>query len=96
MARIVDPQNRELELITRFVDPGDKDVLDIGCGEGRTARRMASRGARVLGIDPDEEAIQAASVASGELSMCRFVAADVLTVELPLDSLDVVLFTRSL
>ena len=96
MPRIVDPQRRELELITRFVDPRDKDVLDIGCGEGRTARRLAGCGARVLGIDPDEEVIRVASAAGEEGSVCRFVAVDALTVELPCDSVDLVLFTRSL
>jgi SAM-dependent methyltransferase len=29
-------------------------VLDVGCGEGRYARRLALRGARVTGIDPVE------------------------------------------
>ena len=35
MARIVDPRGRELEIVSRFVNPQDKHILDIGCGDGR-------------------------------------------------------------
>jgi SAM-dependent methyltransferase len=32
-------------------------VLDVGCGTGWFARRLAADGARVTGLDPDEEAL---------------------------------------
>jgi ubiquinone/menaquinone biosynthesis C-methylase UbiE len=32
-------------------DVTGKDVIDLGCGEGRFARMLAERGARVLGVD---------------------------------------------
>ena len=95
MGRTVDPQGRELELIARVTDPAGKDVLDIGCGDGRTSRRLAERGATVLGVDPDEAAIARAR-AGGSGGACRFRAADVLELALPPAGFDLVVFSRSL
>jgi 2-polyprenyl-3-methyl-5-hydroxy-6-metoxy-1,4-benzoquinol methylase len=39
--------------------PGHK-VLDLGCAVGDQAAELAARGARVLGVDLDEELLQAA------------------------------------
>ena len=33
---------------------GARRVLDVGCGEGQVARRMARLGAAVVGIDPSQ------------------------------------------
>ena len=95
MARTVDPQGRELELIGRVADLAGRDVLDIGCGDGRTSRRLAGRGANVLGVDPDEAAISLAR-AAGTTDTCRFRAADVLDLVLPPASFDLVVFSRSM
>ncbi|TDD74251.1 methyltransferase domain-containing protein [Actinomadura rubrisoli] len=46
----------------------DAAVVDVGCGPGRAAAEMAERGARAVGIDPDERMI---AVAGG-----RWPAAD--------------------
>jgi 2-polyprenyl-6-hydroxyphenyl methylase/3-demethylubiquinone-9 3-methyltransferase len=37
-----------------------KRVVDVGCGGGFMSEAMAKRGARVIGIDPAEEAVMAA------------------------------------
>ena len=95
MARTVDPQGRELELIGRIADPAGKDVLDIGCGDGRTSRRLARRAATVLGVDPDRAAIAHAR-AGVKSDGCRFLAADILELALPPASFDLVVFSRSL
>ena len=95
MPRTVDPQGRELELIGRVADLAGRDVLDIGCGDGRTSRRLAGRGANVLGVDPDEAAIALAR-AAGTTDGCRFRAADVLDLVLPPASFDLVVFSRSM
>jgi 2-polyprenyl-3-methyl-5-hydroxy-6-metoxy-1,4-benzoquinol methylase len=34
-----------------------RDVLDLGCGTGRISRHLASRGARVVGVDFAEKAV---------------------------------------
>ncbi|MFN7224750.1 MAG: bifunctional 2-polyprenyl-6-hydroxyphenol methylase/3-demethylubiquinol 3-O-methyltransferase UbiG [Paracoccaceae bacterium] len=44
----------------RHMDWQDRDVLDLGCAGGFMAEALAQRGARVTGIDPAAEAIDAA------------------------------------
>ena len=44
------------------IDWSGKDVLDLGCAGGFMAEALATRGARVIGIDPAEQAIAAARV----------------------------------
>ena len=41
------------ELVLRALPPAPARVLEVGCGEGRLARRMATAGHRVVAIDPD-------------------------------------------
>ncbi|QXJ19699.1 methyltransferase domain-containing protein [Actinomadura graeca] len=53
----VELRARSYELLG--VEPGMK-VADVGCGPGRAAAEMAERGARVIGIDPDERMIDVA------------------------------------
>ena len=98
MARIADPEGRETEALHRLVALGGKDALDIGCGEGRTTRRMARTAASVLGVDPDGERIaRAREIASDRGAVeCTFLEADVVTLDLPPASFDVVVFSRSL
>ena len=57
VAQIVDPEGRETEALRAMADFRGKDVIDIGCGEGRTTRGIARTGARVLGVDPNEDVI---------------------------------------
>ncbi len=97
MARIVDPEEREMDVLRRLVELRGKDVLDIGCGRGRTARRIARTAASVLGVDPDDESIAEARANSpGDADGCTFRAADAVMLELPPAGFDVVLFSRSL
>lgn len=48
-----------LPLLARHLD-GARRVLDIGCGEGQVARRLATRGAEVTGIDPTTAQVRTA------------------------------------
>src|SRR5688500_6398528 len=43
--------------------PGER-ILDVGCGDGALTRKIAERGATVVGVDNSPELV-AASVASG-------------------------------
>ncbi|TJZ54509.1 class I SAM-dependent methyltransferase [Streptomyces piniterrae] len=61
-------------------------ALDVGCGTGRFARRLAGRGIDVRAVDPSEAALTEARAASGETAagrVPRFEHADVTELELP-------------
>ncbi len=67
----VDGIDRYLALETR------SRVLDLHCGAGRRTLELASRGHRVLGVDPDERALaQARFAAKGERLNVHFLKAD--------------------
>lgn len=51
-----------------------KLVLDLGCGPGDLAAELAARGARVLGVDADEELLRAAR--ERRIAGAEFHAAD--------------------
>jgi SAM-dependent methyltransferase len=61
-----DPEYEEqiLPLVTRHLH-GAQRVLDIGCGEGQVARRVAGLGADVVGLDPTPSQIDAARARAG-------------------------------
>lgn len=61
-----------------------KCVLDLGCGPGLYAERMARRGARVVGIDFSERSIAHARAAAAEAGLdIDYRAADYLRAALP-------------
>ncbi|MEM1383277.1 MAG: bifunctional 2-polyprenyl-6-hydroxyphenol methylase/3-demethylubiquinol 3-O-methyltransferase UbiG [Pseudomonadota bacterium] len=46
-----------------------RDVLDLGCGGGFMAEALASRGARVTGVDPAAQAVAAAQAHAAEVGL---------------------------
>jgi SAM-dependent methyltransferase len=59
MASTLSPDDEErIENILRLVPPDCASVLDIGCGDGRVTNRLASRFARVVGVDTSIEALR--------------------------------------
>jgi SAM-dependent methyltransferase len=67
----------------RAVRPGCS-VLDVGCGVGRWSRRLATRGARVTGVDLSPTMIAEArerAAAEGLAHLCRFEAQDLSELE---------------
>jgi 2-polyprenyl-3-methyl-5-hydroxy-6-metoxy-1,4-benzoquinol methylase len=52
-----DPENNEIRALFDLVDFSGKQVLEIGCGDGRLTRRYAQAAAHVTAIDPFEAAI---------------------------------------
>jgi ubiquinone/menaquinone biosynthesis C-methylase UbiE len=53
------------ELLSSLPAPG-RQTLDIGCGEGRVSRDLASLGHRVIGVDPSPTMLAAAREADPE------------------------------
>ncbi|NEA20668.1 class I SAM-dependent methyltransferase [Streptomyces halstedii] len=73
-------------LLLRQVPQNCGAALDVGCGTGRFARRLADLGIEVDAIDPSEEAIAEARALSGRIAGDRsphFQHANVTEVELP-------------
>ena len=71
-----------------FSDVAGQSVLDVGCGEGRYARKLAARGAVVTGIDPVQEFVD---VAQRRLPSGTFIKAFGESLPLPDSSFDFVL-----
>lgn len=46
-------------------------VLDVGCGTGRISRHLASRGARVVGVDFSEKSLEVARGLGGDIMYRR-------------------------
>ncbi|GEP35322.1 methyltransferase type 12 [Nocardioides szechwanensis] len=56
--------------VSLFVDPCHGPTLDVGCGPGRLAGALASRGLEVLGIDTSPEAVRL-TLARGAMALRR-------------------------
>jgi SAM-dependent methyltransferase len=61
-----DPEYEEqlLPLVDEYVADARR-VLDVGCGEGQVARRVARRGAEVVGVDPTVAQLDLARARAG-------------------------------
>ncbi|WP_405584538.1 class I SAM-dependent methyltransferase [Streptomyces sp. NBC_01190] len=78
-------------LLSRHVPRGGGSALDVGCGTGRFARRLAAAGLTVDAIDPSQEAITEARARSGPGDGGpRFERADIREVELPTARYDLI------
>ncbi|GHF61928.1 SAM-dependent methyltransferase [Amycolatopsis bartoniae] len=54
-------------LLLRQMPAGARRALDVGCGTGRFARRLAGAGLEVEAVDPDGDAIAAARALGGNI-----------------------------
>jgi RimJ/RimL family protein N-acetyltransferase len=70
-----DPEYEEqiLPLVDRHL-AGARRVLDVGCGEGQVARRIAALGADVVGLDPTVAQLAVAVARGGGVAYARGVA----------------------
>jgi 2-polyprenyl-6-hydroxyphenyl methylase/3-demethylubiquinone-9 3-methyltransferase len=81
-----------LDYIDAAADLSGKEVLDVGCGGGILSESMASRGAKVLGIDMGEMPLKVAelhTLESGVEMTYRRTSAEALAAERP-GSFDIV------
>jgi 2-polyprenyl-3-methyl-5-hydroxy-6-metoxy-1,4-benzoquinol methylase len=94
----IDPEGNETRAIHALVDFRGKDILEIGCGDGRLTWRYADFGSTVVGLDPFESDIEQAQRNTPHRlrSRVRFQCGDALTVDFDPESFDVIVFGRSI
>jgi ubiquinone/menaquinone biosynthesis C-methylase UbiE len=83
-------------VILGAVPPGCGPALDVGCGDGMLASRLAERCAEVTGIDRDPRMITLARERAGESARLKFVEADFLAHPFEAASFDFVCANTSL
>jgi 2-polyprenyl-3-methyl-5-hydroxy-6-metoxy-1,4-benzoquinol methylase len=96
-----DPEQAETQAIHDLVNFSERDVLEVGCGDGRLTWRYAARTRCVLALDPDVAAIEQARATlrnqpapmGGKVT---FQVGDITTVDLPHAAFDVVVLAWSL
>jgi predicted RNA methylase len=96
--RSLDPEGAHLAALQRLGDFAGKEVVELGCGDGRLTSGIAAEAARVLAFDPDAEAVAKARRAlAGELAdRVEFRVASGADIELEPASFDLVVFSWSL
>ncbi len=82
--------------LDELLQVGGRDVLDVGCGEGWLARRLASAGARVVGLDPSADALGRARGGEHPDASVRYVEGAAEALPFADASFDVVVFFNSL
>jgi len=84
-------------LLLRQLPPGCRTALDVGCGTGRFARRLARRGIEVDAVDRSAEVLGAAHAAPAPpAGRVRYLLADVTRMALPAGRYDCVACLASL
>jgi ubiquinone/menaquinone biosynthesis C-methylase UbiE len=98
MALRVDPERNEVQALKQALDWRGRDVLEIGCGDGRLTRRLAALGARVRAIDPDPALVRAArrGIAAKDRPRVRFRVGRAGRLEYPAAAFDAVVLSWSL
>jgi ubiquinone/menaquinone biosynthesis C-methylase UbiE len=90
--------NSEDPIVSRIIFAG-KDVLEVGCGSGRFTLKHLTGADSILGIDPNEEAINCLRAKWAELaaSNCSdFRPGDITAFALPKDAFDIAVCSDSL
>ena len=98
MGVTVDPEQNETRVMHDLVEFSGKDVLEVGCGDGRVTWRYADQAASVLALDPDELDSELAREDTPDhlRSKVSFRVADITELELPEAGFDVVVLSWSL
>ena len=85
----------DIDVLRRHVELADRDVLDVGCGQGRLMRELTALGARVTGIEISEQQLAAARAADDGAG-ARSLVGRAEAIPLTDASFDLVVFRASL
>ena len=98
MAVRFDPEEVETTVIHDLIDFGGKDVLEIGCGDGRLTWRFAHEAGSVLAFDAKEAKIAIANERTPDAlkSTVSFQVADISAIDLAEGAYDVAVISWSL
>jgi ubiquinone/menaquinone biosynthesis C-methylase UbiE len=98
MGYAIDPEGHELHVLHELIDFRDKDVVEVGCGDGRMTWRYADQSRSVLALDPDPDRIQTAITSTpAELqAKVTWQVADIARISLPTAGFDVAILSWSL
>lgn len=94
----IDPEGRELRALRHAVDFRRRDVLEIGCGDGRLTRRYAHLARHVYAMDADCTDIRAArhQLPDNLSGRVEFHCGDATKLRLPRERFDIALLAWSL
>jgi ubiquinone/menaquinone biosynthesis C-methylase UbiE len=98
MAVTIDPEGRETRTLHDLVDFAGKDVVEVGCGNGRMTWRYAELARSVLGLDPNQARIAEAQEQTPEFlrATVAFRAGDVASIGLRDQGFDIAILSWSL
>lgn len=98
MAYLIDPEGNETRVIHELCNFGDKDALEVGCGDGRLTWRYAAHARSVLGLDPNPLMIDRAIAATPDdlQKSVTFRVESIVDVDLPPAAFDVAILSWSL
>jgi SAM-dependent methyltransferase len=88
-----DPDGVTLSHLLKVPGVKDREVLEIGCGDGRITRGLVPHVKRLVAVDPDAEALEKARV---RIPRAEFHQGSGEALAFPDRSFDAVLFTMSL
>jgi FkbM family methyltransferase len=96
----IDPEGNETDALFDLVELEGREVLEIGCGDGRLTWRYADRAAHVTAIEPFEDAVARAqkrlSETPNERIEFRHAALEDFAAASDADAFDVTLLSWSL
>jgi SAM-dependent methyltransferase len=85
----------DLAVLEELVQVSGRDVVDVGCGGGGLVRDLSARGARMIGVEISEQQL-APALARDNGSGARYLVGRAQALPLESDSMDVVVFMRTL